>query len=105
MHTLEGEILDAAGLINIAGELGLGWGGFVPLEALLLADPDRLILGRQDGGARRDGHSQARALLDHPALRDSRAYRAGIAANDRDWVCGTPYVLQAAVDLVEALDP
>ncbi|PVH30173.1 ABC transporter substrate-binding protein [Pararhodobacter oceanensis] len=103
-QTLEGEILAAAGLVNIAGELGLGWGGFLPLEALLLADPDRLILGRADGGGGgREGHSQARALLAHPALRGSRAFRAGAASNDSGWICGTPYVLEAAARLIEEL--
>jgi iron complex transport system substrate-binding protein len=104
-RSLESEILSAAGLANIAGELGLGWGGFVPLEALLLADPDRLVMGREDGGEGQDGHSQARALLAHPALRHSRAYRAGVAANDSGWVCGTPYVLQAATRLARETAP
>ncbi|PTX03323.1 ABC transporter substrate-binding protein [Pararhodobacter aggregans] len=102
-RTLSGDILREAGLRNIADELGLTWGGMVTLESLLMADPDRLILGQP--GRSPDGWSEARALLHHPALRHSRAYRAGVAANDRDWVCGTPHVLDAIARLIDETTP
>ncbi len=101
-RTLAGDILRAAGLRNLADELGLEWGGVVALESLILADPDRLILGRT---ATAPGWSEARALMDHPALRASRAYRAGVAVNDRDWVCGTPHVLGAVARLIAGTAP
>ena len=101
-RTLSGDILRAAGLRNLADELGLEWGGMVALESLILADPDRLILGRS-GSAQ--GYSEARAMLDHPALRSSRAYAAGVAVNDRDWVCGTPHVLSAVARLIAETAP
>ncbi len=102
-QTLSGDILRAAGLRNLADELGLAWGGMVALESLLIADPDRLILGQP--GHSPEGWSEARALLHHPALRHSRAYGAGVAANDRDWVCGTPYVLGAIARLIDGTAP
>ena len=100
-QTLSGDILRAAGLRNLADELGFVWGGMLGLEALLMADPDRLILGSDTQA----GWSEARALLRHPALRQSRAYRAGVATNDRDWVCGTPHVLAAIARLIEETAP
>jgi len=101
-HTLSGDILRSAGLQNLADEMGLGWGGMVALESLILADPDRLILGRSGAAP---GWSEARAMLDHPALRASRAYRAGVAVNDRDWICGTPHVLEAVARLIAETAP
>ncbi|MBN8291822.1 ABC transporter substrate-binding protein [Rhodobacter sp. NTK016B] len=102
-NTLSGDILRAAGLRNLADEMGFEWGGMVALETLLMADPDRLILGQPARNP--EGWSEARALLHHPALRHSRAFRAGVAANDRDWVCGTPFVLDAVARLIDETTP
>lgn len=92
---LSGAILAAAGLDTIADELGLPWGGRIALEQLLLSAPDHLVTGR-----RYAGHSEAQALLDHPALRALSAH--GTTMADRDWVCGTPHVLAAVAELIAA---
>lgn len=95
--SLAGDILESAGLANIAEELGLTRGGILALESLLLAAPDHLVLGR-----RYPGHSQAQALMDHPALRALPAHARGTQMADRDWVCGTPRVLAAVTALLDA---
>ncbi|MGY6632569.1 MAG: ABC transporter substrate-binding protein [Alkalilacustris sp.] len=97
--SLAGDILRAAGLSNIAEDLGLRGGGHLALETLVLADPDRLVTGRRGAG-----HSEAQALLDHPALRSLPAQARGATATmtDRDWICGTPHVLDAVAGLVAA---
>lgn len=95
--SLAGDILRAAGLANIAEELGIGRGGQLALEALILADPDRLVLGR-----RHPGRSEAQALLDHPVLRAMPAHARGTPMADRDWICGTPHVLAAVTALIAA---
>ena len=92
-----GDILRAARLINVAEELGYAYGGYLALESLIMSAPDRLLLGR-----RRPGYSQAQALLDHPALRAMPAHARGVTLTDRDWVCGTPLVLEAVARLIEA---
>ncbi|MDD2867805.1 ABC transporter substrate-binding protein [Neomegalonema sp.] len=94
---LSAQILDLAGLDNIAGELGLPSGGRIALESLILAAPDHLVLGR-----RHPGWSEAQALLDHPALRGLPSYARGTPMADRDWVCGTPHVLAAVGALLDA---
>ncbi len=94
--SLASDILRAAGLQNIAAELGLDWGGQIALEALIMANPDRLVLGEQTRG-----YSEAQALLDHPALRSMRAYGAGVTTSGPDWVCGTPFVLRAVARLLD----
>ncbi|OWJ78222.1 cobalamin ABC transporter substrate-binding protein [Haematobacter genomosp. 1] len=87
--SLAGEILAAAGLANIASELGLRGGGMVSLEQLVLADPDLIIRGERYAGS-----SRAEDLLDHPALAALAGAAQGALA-DADWVCGTPHVIDA----------
>lgn len=96
-QSLPGDILAAAGLANIATELGLTHGGTLALEQLILSDPDHLVTGR-----RSPGHSEAQALLDHPALRALPAHGRGVTMSDRDWICGTPHVLAAVARLIAA---
>ncbi len=84
-RSLAGEILAAAGFANAVA--GLDGGGFLPLEVLVMADPDLVITGGRYPAA-----SRSEELLDHPAL---RALGPSPLLADRDWVCGTPYVLRA----------
>jgi iron complex transport system substrate-binding protein len=85
--SLTGLIINLAGYTNIADEMGLGYGGTVPLEVLMLQAPDLVIRA-----AASPGHSRADAVADHPALRDI----APQIRTDRDWTCGTPAILSAA---------
>lgn len=90
-RTLAGEVLAAAGFRNVAAELGLDAGGVLPLELLILAEPDTVITGQAYPGV-----SRAEEILRHPAL--AGLTRAG-AVSDADWVCGTPHVLDAITRL------
>ncbi|SEN08775.1 iron complex transport system substrate-binding protein [Gemmobacter aquatilis] len=93
--SLSGEIIEAAGLHHLAADLGLPHGGSLPLEALVLADPDLLVMEPTH-----PGHARAEEVLTHPAL---RALGGGQAAmQDRDWVCGLPSVLDAIDRLAAA---
>lgn len=91
--TLSGAIIDAGGFDNIGQELGLGMGGNVPLEVLMLANPDLVVTGHPYAGA-----SRAEDVLDHPGLR-AILDRSPRVISDGDWVCGTPYVLRAIAKL------
>lgn len=90
--TLAGTILTAAGYRNVADDLGITDTRSLPLEMLVMARPDRLITG-----AKWPGQSRGEAILDHPAL--ARIAPETAEVTDRDWVCGTPFVLRA----IEAL--
>lgn len=79
--SLSGQILRAAGLRNIAGELGLDTGGRLALEQLALQAPDLLITPQPY-----PGHSQAEEILDHPAVTALRASAGQALMSDRDWV-------------------
>ena len=93
-HSLAGQILAVAGFSNVAVEAGFNAGDTLPMEVLVMTDPDLAITSRPYPGA-----SRAEAILDHPAVTAFRAGRRSAGMTDRDWVCGTPYVLRA----IEAL--
>ncbi len=99
--TLGPSLLALAGLTDHAPRLGLGGGGFVPLEALVLARPDIVVRGTGAGG---------RALADdfaaHPALAAARADGSGLAAvavDDAAWACGSAALITAVTGLRAAV--
>ncbi|MCJ1902025.1 MULTISPECIES: ABC transporter substrate-binding protein [Paracoccus] len=95
--SLAGEIVALAGFDNVADELGLPSGGVLPLETLLLSDPDLLVEGR-----RYAGHARAQEVLDHPALKALSRGRPAEVMSDPDWVCGNPHILRAVSQLRDA---
>lgn len=93
--TLPGDILVAAGIHNIAAELGMqGFGGRLPLERLVLSDPDLILVGEGY-----EGHARATELLEHPALQGSAALRR--IGNGTAWVCETPELARAVAAMVD----
>lgn len=88
-RSLAADLIRTAGFVSIAGELGLDWGGVLPLETLVMLAPDVVIAGRPQAG-----HSRGEEVLSHPVLARLNAGRSVVA--DRDWTCGTPLVLHAA---------
>ncbi|SFY42115.1 iron complex transport system substrate-binding protein [Paracoccus pantotrophus] len=95
--SLAGEIVALAGFDNVADELGLPSGGVLPLETLLLSDPDLLVEGR-----RYAGHARAQEMLDHPALKALARGRPAEVMSDPDWICGNPHILRAVSQLRDA---
>lgn len=88
--TLAGDILKHAGFDNIAKEIGLTSVGTLALEELVLLAPDVIIQGRDYPGAAR-----AEDNLNHPALHALPDTLVAGEISDRDWICGTPHVLNA----------
>ena len=95
--SLAGQIVALAGFANVADELGLPAGGILPLETLLLSDPDLLVEGR-----RYRGSARAQEVLDHPGLKVLTQGRPAEVMSDPDWVCGTPFILRAVAQLRDA---
>lgn len=89
-NSLAGDILRIAGFDNVAAEVGLGSVGKISLEQLVLLAPDVIIQGRNYPGAAR-----AEDNLNHPALSALRGTAVIGELTDKDWVCGTPFVLNA----------
>ncbi|SDN58205.1 iron complex transport system substrate-binding protein [Lutimaribacter pacificus] len=93
--SLAGQILSAAGFDNVATGMGYGAIGALPLEVLAMAAPDVVITGNPYPGA-----SRAEAVMDHPVVHALKRGRVSGTITDRNWVCGTPFVLRAVEDLV-----
>ena len=92
--SLVDDIITTAGLTNLATGTGLGNYARIPLENVVMSDPDVLILnGRRDGPP-----SLATELLQHPVLSTLPLTRT-IVLPSRLWVCGGP----AIVDAIELL--
>lgn len=89
-ETLGGDIIRAAGFDNIAGEMGLAYGGALPLELLVMAAPDMVLTGTAYPGA-----SRAEEIMTHPAIAALNAAGTLRGRGDADWVCGTIRVLDA----------
>lgn len=98
-NTLAGSIMDVAGLTNIAIERGLDHGGTIALEELVIENPDLLITGEAY-----ETPALAEEVLQHPALATLRARAETTPVANRDWVCGTPFVIAATNRLVAARD-
>ena len=89
--TLAGEVVERAGLENLAKRLGLEGTAQLPLEVLVIHAPDVII-----GGERApDGNVRAYANLTHPVLRALMKDRTQIALPDKYWVCGGPFTAEA----------
>lgn len=88
--TLADAIVEAAGMENLAGQLGLAGLARLPLEVLVAGSPDLLVTSR-----RHDGAARAEESFDHPALAAIRREAGRAAVSDREWICGTPFVLDA----------
>lgn len=93
--TLSDDLLSWIGFSNISSEQGLTGGEKLPLEKLVLANPDLLVTSKPYPGT-----SRAEALLAHPALSQVQA-RAHLQSG-AEWTCPTPHLLQAAQDLYAA---
>ena len=89
-QTLAGQILSAAGFENIANEVGITWGAIMPLEQVVMLQPDVVITGTVFPGS-----SRSEEILSHPVLEPMRH----VAKTGAKWVCGTPFVIDAIKEL------
>ena len=79
-----GAILAEAGLANAAGDLGVDFGGFASLEAIVSVKPDFLVVSDAGDRAEDDG----RAFLLHPALERFYPRAKRIVIPERMTECG-----------------
>jgi iron complex transport system substrate-binding protein len=92
-ESLLSSLLTETGLFNAAGELGVAFGGFASLEAIVNLKPDFIVVSDAGDTAEDDG----RAFLLHPALERFYPPSKRIVVPDRLTVCG-------GVMLADALD-
>lgn len=95
--TLADALVSASGLRNIGREMGYSGTVKLPLEMLVVAEPD-LIAGRdRDFGA----PAKAQESFEHPAYLAAIAGGKGISIDSKFWVCGAPFTLEAAERLAD----
>jgi iron complex transport system substrate-binding protein len=91
-------LLARAGFDNLAVRLGIDNYPSLPLEALVAAQPDLLIVERRQ----EDRPSLGGVLLDHPVLKAAFPAEREIAVPQRLWLCGGPAIIDALRLLVAA---
>ena len=96
-ETLSADLLASVGLANAGGSLAGRIGGFIPLEQLVAARPDYLVVAAPDIRA----EDQGTALLAHPALQQLYPAARRIVLPERLTVCAGPS-LPAALDWLAA---
>lgn len=84
-------VLKAAGFANLAGELGLGPGGQLPLEALVAKPPDLIVLS----GPVNEYRTAVAENLRHPALAALMRRHRSLTLPWRLWLCATPHLAEA----------
>jgi iron complex transport system substrate-binding protein len=91
MGSLSHAVINAAGLVNLADELGVVGYGRLPLEQLVLSEPDLVILGEQ----RYEHPALAQENFRHPAFTEVANSHRLVRIPDRYWVCGAPFTVEA----------
>jgi iron complex transport system substrate-binding protein len=97
--SLISSLLDAAGLLNAAGDLGVGFGGYASLEAIVSARADFILVSDAGNHAEDEG----RAFLLHPALEHFYPPSKRIVIPDRLTECGSVLLADALDMLVQEL--
>jgi len=99
-ESLLSSLLTESGLFNAAGELGVAFGGFASLEAIVNLKPDFIVVSDTADTAEDDGS----AFLLHPALERFYPPSKRIVIPDRLTVCGGALLADALDVLVKELE-
>jgi iron complex transport system substrate-binding protein len=90
--------LQAAGFDNLARRLGLANYMYLPLETLIMSQPDLLVLNAQ----RTIYPSLGESILHHPAIAAAISPERRIVVPQSLWICGGPQVGNAVALLAQA---
>lgn len=96
--TLVHDVMTTAGMRNLAGMRSLADYAQLPMEVLLLDQPDLLVMIKDDSSA----PSLAQELLRHPALKKAFSASRTVMMPPQAWSCGSPYVVRAVEILRDA---
>lgn len=98
--TLMNEMMERAGLENVAGHYGVGKWGNVPLEHILMNPPELLLSGGSNNGT----SSRAERIMRHPALASLSGKIIQGRLDERLLYCGGPVLIRTAQALARARD-
>ncbi|WP_340149378.1 ABC transporter substrate-binding protein [uncultured Sneathiella sp.] len=94
--TLASAVVEAAGFRNLGTEIGVRGIGQVPLETLISARPDILIVNEPV-----EAPAMATQKFRHPALQTAFLDQERLILPPNLWVCGTPDIADAVAALHE----
>lgn len=97
-NTVVGELMELTGLQNIAGRYGVKNYRPLPLEVLVSAPPDVLLVGETSPGA----PLQEEKIVRHRALRALESQMSQSVFPARLLYCAGPTMIQSAAELVRA---
>ncbi|MGK0223380.1 MAG: iron complex transport system substrate-binding protein [Limisphaerales bacterium] len=100
-ETIIDDVMQAAGLNNIASEWDTTAYSYFPMERLLWRRPQLLILDPQS----HDAPSMAHQMLEHPALIDFFGQTRTVSVPPQAWACGSHHVGRAVTLLRQAAAP
>ncbi len=89
------EVLEAAGYENIARTAILGRGGYLPLERLVTAPPDLIVLANSGD----DFRTVLGDNLRHPSFVRLTGSQMSVHLPMAQWLCGTPRIVSAVKTL------
>jgi iron complex transport system substrate-binding protein len=98
--SLVSSLLAETGLFNAAADLGVSYGGYASLEAIVNLKPDFIVVSEAGDTAEDDG----KAFLLHPALERFYPPAKRIVIPDRLTVCGGAMLADALDVLVKELE-
>lgn len=96
--SLADELMQLAGLENLAIQAGYGTGSIISIESLVMLKPDLLLVNTH----RLSGDSRAELVLRHPALADLRPAPRQEWIPSRLWLCPGPWIADAAERMMAA---
>lgn len=99
--SLVNELLERAGLVNLAARLGIDNYLQIPLESVALQQADVLILNGESNGA----PSLATEALHHPIVAELGERLKLVPMPSRLWTCAGPAVLDAVQRLIDETTP
>ena len=97
--TLASEVVELAGFENLASRLGLTGIGELPLEILVMEQPDLVVTGLSYRAP-----ALAQEVFSHPALSYLEKTSGKTAVAENLWICGTPLTVEAVEALAVARD-
>lgn len=93
--SLESKMTEAAGFRHMGSELGMTGSGRLSLESLILTNPNYLMTWHRRG----DISTRSNEMLRHPALTNWFAEDRRLYLDERNWICGTPNVMDGIIAL------
>jgi iron complex transport system substrate-binding protein len=89
--SLSDAVIEAAGLVNMSAELGIVGVAPLPLETLVMEEPDIILRGDSAYAT----PALAQQNFAHPAYRASVPPERQVSIPDASWICGGPFTLEA----------